>query len=283
MKIDAHQHFWQFGRFDYSWLDEPALAPIRRDFLPEDLLLHLRANGIDQSVFIQTQHNLDEARWVLGLAERHDFLAGVVGWVDLAGPACEDQVLQMKAHPKFVGVRHITQDEPEDFIVRPDVLRGLGVLEKHGVPFDLLFYARHLRHAPTLAQRLPGLKLVIDHLAKPDIGHRLLDDWGRELEAAARHPNVYCKLSGLITQADWRNWTADDLRPYVQAALDCFGAERCMFGSDWPVCLLAGSYAQVVEALAAALGPVGDPEREQIFGGTAARFYGLAGPASRCA
>jgi L-fuconolactonase len=276
MLIDAHHHFWQLGRFDYSWLDAPELAPIRRDFLPADLAPLLEQTGIQRSIFVQTQHNLDETRWVLGLAERHDFLAGVVGWVDLASPACEEQLLQLKAHPRFVGVRHVTQDEPdEDFIVGPDVLRGLGVLEKHGVPFDLLFYVQHLRHAPALAQRLPGLRMVIDHLAKPKIRARLVADWRRELQAAARHPNVYCKLSGLITEADWQNWAPADLRPYVQTALDCFGPQRCMFGSDWPVCLLAGSYRQVFDALTDALGPLSEGDRAQVFGGTAARFYGL--------
>jgi L-fuconolactonase len=276
MLIDAHHHFWQLGRFDYSWLDAPALSPIRRDFLPADLAPLLVQSGIQRSIFIQTQHNLAETRWVLGLAEQHDFLTGVVGWVDLASPACEEQLLEFKAHPRFVGVRHVTQDEPdEDFIVRPDMLRGLAVLEKHGVPFDLLFYVQHLRHAPALAQRLPGLKMVIDHLAKPKIKDRLVDDWRRDLQAAARYPNVFCKLSGLITEADWQNWAPADLRPYVQTALDCFGPPRCMFGSDWPVCLLAGSYRQVFDALADALGPLSEGDRDQIFEGTAARFYGL--------
>jgi L-fuconolactonase len=277
MKIDSHHHLWQIGRFDYAWLDAPALAPIRRDFLPADLLPHLRATGMQKTVFVQTQHSLDETRWALALTEQHDFLGGVVGWVDLRGPACEAQLLELKAHPRFVGVRHVTQDEPdEDFIVRDDVLRGLAMLEKHHVPFDLLFYVQHLRHAPALAQRLPNLKMVIDHLGKPRIKERLLDDWRRDLQAAAACPNVYCKLSGLVTEADWQSWRPADLRPYVITALELFGPERCMFGSDWPVCLLAASYAQVVEAVDEALGPISDGEREQIFGGTAARFYGLA-------
>src|SRR5262245_12071991 len=149
--LDAHQHFWQLSLpFNYAWLDAPALAPIRRDYLPEHLEPQLRACGVQRSIFVQTQHDLEENRWALGLAERHPFLAGVVGWVDLAGAGCERQLLEMKRHPKFVGVRHVTQDEPEDFIVREDVLRGLRVLEKHGVPFDLLFHVKHLRHVPTL-------------------------------------------------------------------------------------------------------------------------------------
>ena len=204
--IDAHQHFWQLDLpFNYSWLDATDLAPIRRDFLPGDLEPLIRSVEIDRIVFVQTQQNVEENRWVLGLAERHPFLAGVVGWVDLASEACEPQLLEFKDHPKFVGVRHVTQDEPDDdFIVRDDVLRGLRVLEKHGVPFDLLFYVKHLRHVPTLARHLPDLPMVIDHLAKPKIKEHWIDDWLPQFREAAACPNVACKLSGLITEADWR-------------------------------------------------------------------------------
>jgi L-fuconolactonase len=276
--LDAHQHFWQLSQpFNYAWLDAPALAPIRRDYLPEHLEPLLRATGVQRSLFVQTQHNLEETRWALGLAERHPFLAGVVGWVDLASPDCERQLLDLKQHPKFVGVRHVTQDEPDDdFIVREDVLRGLKVLEKHAVPFDLLFYVKHQRHVPALAWHLPSLPMVIDHLAKPRIKERRTDDWLLHFRAAAAFPNVFCKLSGLITEADWRHWTVEDLRPYVQAALELFGPSRCMFGSDWPVCELAGSYGQVHAALQEALGPVSEAEHALIFGDTARRFYNLS-------
>jgi L-fuconolactonase len=275
--IDAHQHFWQHALpFDYSWQDAPELSPIRRDYLPDDLAPLLRATGVERTVFVQTQHNVEENRWALGLAEQYPFIAGVVGWVDLASGACEEQLLEFKAHPKFVGVRHITQDEPdENFIVRDDVLRGLKVLEKHGVPFDLLFFTQHLRHAPTLARALPELPLVIDHLAKPKIKLREIDAWARELRAAAAAPNVHCKLSGMITEADWRAWRPADLKPYVETALEAFGPERCLFGSDWPVCELAGDYGQVHDALLEALGPISPSEREEIFGRSAARFYNL--------
>ena len=276
--IDAHQHFWQLSQpFRYGWLDAPALAPIKRDFLPEHLEPLLAKTPIRRSIFVQTQHDVAENRWVLGLAERHPFIAGVVGWVDLASPACEAQLLEFKAHPKFVAVRHVTQDEPDDdFIVRADILRGLKILEQHHVPFDLLFYVKHLRHVPALARHLPALPMVIDHLAKPNIKDRRTDDWLPHFRTAGTFPNVYCKLSGMITEADWRRWTAADLKPYVQTALEVFGPERCMFGSDWPVCELAGTYSQVYDALNDALGPISPDERQQIFGGTAARFYGLA-------
>jgi L-fuconolactonase len=275
--IDAHQHFWQLSQpFDYRWLDAPSLAPIRRDYLPEHLEPHLRATGVRSSVVVQTQHDLAENRWALDLADRHGHIVGVVGWVDLTSPACEEQVRELRRHPKFVGVRHVTQDEPDDdFIVRPDVCRGLGVLEKHGVPFDLLFHVKHLRHAATLARGFPNLRLVIDHLAKPHIKAGRTEDWLPNLRAAASFPNVFCKLSGLVTEADRERWAAADLRPYVRTALELFGPRRCMYGSDWPVCELAGSYERVHAALTEALGPLGDGERADVFGGTARRFYRL--------
>lgn len=277
LKIDAHQHFWQLSQpFDYRWLDAPALAPIKRDFLPSDLAPLLHSSGINHSLFVQTQHNLAENRWALALAEQHEFLAGVVGWIDLASPDCEAQLDEFRHHPKFVGVRHVTQDEPDDnFIVRDDVLKGLKVLERHRVPFDLLFYVKHLRHVPQLASSLPDLPLVIDHLAKPHIKTHALDDWLPHFRAAGAFPNVFCKLSGLVTEADWANWTVADLKPYVQTALDVFGPDRLIFGSDWPVCTLAASYTQVHAAAVEALGPLSPSESAAIFGGTAARFYAL--------
>jgi L-fuconolactonase len=280
MIIDAHQHFWKLDKpFDYRWLDTPSHAPIRRDFMPDDLLPLLRESGVNRSIVVQTQHNLAETRWFLELAEHHSFLAGVVGWVDLASKDCEKQVEEFAAHPKFVGVRHITQDEPDDdFIVRTDVMQGMKVLEKHAVPFDLLFYVKHLKHVPQLAKAFPTLPMVIDHLAKPHIKAHKIDDWLPAFRAAAEFPNVYCKLSGMVTEADWQNWTANDLKPYVHAALEDFRPERLMFGSDWPVCTLASPYKDVKDALFEALGPLTQSERSMIFGGTAAKFYKLAAP-----
>ena len=277
--IDAHHHFWQRqgDPFDYDWLESPGNGAICRDFLPTDLLPHLQQAGIDRTVLVQTQHHLEENRWALGLADEFDFIAGVVGWVDLASTNCEDQLLQFLDHPRFVGIRHVTQDEPdENFIVRDEIIAGLRVLEKHQCPFDLLFYNQHLRHAATLGQLLPDLPMVIDHLAKPRIREQQTGGWGAELKEAAAMPNLFCKLSGMITEADWENWKPADLKPYVETALEAFGPDRCMFGSDWPVCELAGSYQQVYEALVEVLGPISADERGQLFGGTAARFYRLA-------
>jgi L-fuconolactonase len=278
--IDAHQHFWSRSEpFDYAWLDAPDKACIRNDHMPRDLAPLLREAGVDGSICVQTQHNLAENRWALRLAEDHPCIAGVVGWVDLASPACEQQLLEFLDHPQFVGIRHVTQDEPDDdFIVRADVIRGLQVLEKHDVPFDLLFYVKHLKHVPALARQLPNLRMVLDHLAKPNIRQHQFAEWVIDFREAGRFPNVFCKLSGMITEADWRHWIPADLKPYVQTALEIFGPDRCMFGSDWPVCKLAGSYRQVKNGLVEVLPALSDSEKEDIFGATASRFYGLGNP-----
>lgn len=278
MIIDAHQHFWKLDMpFDHGWLYEPQHAPICRDYLPSDLAPLLKAAGVSKSVFVQTQHNLDENRWALKLADDNDFIVGVVGWIDLASEQCEDQLLEFLESPKFVGVRHITQGEPDDdFIVRPEVVRGLKVLQKHKVAFDLLFFTQHLKHAATLADMLPELPMVVDHLSKPKIKDGIIAGWRDDLKRAAAHPNVYCKLSGMVTEADWKNWKPSDLKPYVETALESFGPERCMFGSDWPVCELAASYGTVLNALKEVLGPLSDDEYKRIFSQTAIDFYGLA-------
>lgn len=279
MVIDAHQHFWQLDLpFDYEWLSAERHAAICRNYLPVDLEPHLRRAGVERAVFVQTQHHIEETRWGLRLAEQHAFIAGVVGWVDLVSESCEEQLQELIAHPRFSGIRHIVQDEPdEDFIVRPEVFRGLRVLERHGVPYDLLFYHQHLRHAVTVARAFPELPLVIDHLAKPRIREGVLEPWAAELRAAAAFPNVYCKLSGLVTEADWSGWTVADLRPYVMTALEAFGPARCMYGSDWPVCELAAEYGEVYGALRELLGGLSESESARVFGGTATEFYRLRG------
>lgn len=277
MIIDAHQHFWQLDLpFQYGWLHTAEHKAICRSYLPADLKPHLNACGVEKSIFVQTQHDLAENRWVLKLAEENDFIAGVVGWVDLASEDCEAQLAEFKDHPKFVGIRHVVQDEPnDDFIVQPDVVRGLKVLQKHGVPYDLLFFTQHLKHAATLGAELPELPMVINHLAKPKIKDQITAGWIDDLKAAAKFPNMYCKLSGMVTEANWEDWQPSDLKPYVEAALEAFGPERCMYGSDWPVCELAGSYQRVYDALVEVLGSISESERAAIFGGTAAKFYGL--------
>lgn len=278
MIVDSHHHFWDRShrQFDNSWQESEGLEKICRTFMPEHLKPMIDQAGVDKTVFVQTQHNVEENRWVLRLAEQNDWIAGVVGWVDLASPDCESQIEEFKDHPKFVGVRHVVQDEPnEDFIIQNDVLRGLGLLEKHGVPYDLLFYVKHLKHAVTVATKFPNLKLVIDHLAKPIIKESKTDGWIEGFVAAGKCDNVWCKLSGMVTEADWKNWSTADLKPYVETALENFGTDRCMFGSDWPVCELAATYQQVFDALSHCIGGVSESERDKILGKNAIEFYQL--------
>ncbi len=275
--VDSHQHFWDLRQpFDHRWLDTPELESIRRDCLPVNLQSLIQQAGVDRTVLVQTQNDLRENDWALSLTDENDFIAGVVGWLDLTSPNFERQLEELCLHPKFVGVRHLTQGESDDdFIIRDDVLRGLKILERHRVPFDLLFLTRHLHHAADVARLCPDLPLVLDHLGKPMINARRLDNWEPNFRKAASCPNVYCKLSGMVTEADWKAWTPADLKPYVDVALSAFGPARCMFGSDWPVCELAGTYNEVYGTLRELVETLSESEKAQIFGGTASAFYGL--------
>lgn len=281
-RIDAHHHLWDLNQpapFDYGWLDGVSHAPIRRSYLPADLWPELTEQNIHATVLVQTQHSLAENVWALRLADQHPWIAGVVGWLDLAADNCAEQLRQARQHPKFVGVRHVVQDEPDErFLFRPEILRGLQLLERERVPYDLLFYAFHLPQAALLARQLPELKLVVDHLSKPRVTSSRQADWiswRQALQDAASCPNVYCKLSGLVTEANWDSWTVDELRPYFTAAIEAFSPARCLFGSDWPVCLLAATYDRVVEALTRSVENLSASEQASIWGGTAKEFYGL--------
>ncbi len=275
MIIDSHQHFWQVGRFDYPWMS-PELGVLYRDYLPEMLEPILNDNTIAKTILVQASNSLAETDWLLSIGDRHEFIAGVVGWVDLTDSGMAADLEAFKANPKFKGVRHLVESEPaDDWLVQPEVLCGLQILEQHGVSYDLLVHTRHLKHVKTVADSCPQLRLVIDHMAKPPIAGGETRAWAAALKEVAAYRNVFCKLSGLVTEANHATWRHDDLRPYVEQALEFFGAERMMFGSDWPVCLLAASYTQVLEAFESLLQELSDAERAMIFSGNAARFYQL--------
>lgn len=275
-RIDAHFHLWWIDDYDASWM-QGRYAALRKDFLPEQYAAELQTSGVDGGIFVQAQHRLEDNDRLLALAKQNGWLRGVVGWVDLTDPAVEATVERYGADPHFVGVRHLTHDEPDDdWLLRDDVQRGLAVLEKHGVPFDLLLFVRHLRHVPILAARFPDLRLVIDHLGKPDIAASRIDDWLPPFRAAAEHDNVFCKLSGLVTEAAPEGWQDADLEPFVQHAVAAFGPQRLMFGSDWPVCRVAGAdLRRVLATLDGTLATLGRDERAAILGGTASRCYAL--------
>ena len=275
MRIDAHQHFWDLSLLEYTWMP-PGEGVLRRDYLPGDLLPILEANRFDGSVLVQANTLMAETHWLLGLAEANAFIKGVVVWADLSDPGLPGVLDHLQKHPKFKGVRHPVHDEPDtNWLLRPDVLRGLNELARREIPYDLLLRPVHLALVPRLADAVPALRMVIDHIAKPLIASRQMESWVTDIAAAATVPGMHCKLSGMITEADHANWTAEDLRPYVQHVLKCFGPTRLMFGSDWPVCKLAGTWKQVLAAFTQALGAQAQETRDEILGDSAVRFYRL--------
>jgi L-fuconolactonase len=276
MRIDAHQHYWDVSKLDYPWMP-PGDSILRRNYLPKDLEPILEQNRFDGTVLVQANVVIEETWWLLDLASRHDSILGVVAWVDLTDERVGDTLDRCQSHPRFKGVRHIVHDEPDlRWLLRPDVIRGLKELARRKIPYDLLLRPPHLPLIPELAEQVPGLRMVIDHIAKPLIAAGEMEPWARDMEAVANIPGMHCKLSGMITEADHSHWSADGLRPYVQHVLSLFDPSRLMFGSDWPVCRLAGSWKAVLAAFTQACGPLPQPARNMILGETAARFYGIS-------
>ncbi|MFD3401361.1 amidohydrolase family protein [Kribbella sp. NPDC058693] len=275
MRVDAHHHFWDPARYSYPWMVGDVMDPVRRAFTPDDLRDVLVAAGIDRTVLVQTLSDLDETREFLRLDA--DFVAGVVGWVDLTSPKVGDELDELLAGPgRLIGIRHQVHDEPDaDWLLRDDVRRGLTAVQDRGLAYDVLVRARELPAAIATAHALPDLQFVLDHIAKPRIVDGVDAAWSELMPGLAAAPNVAVKLSGMVTEADWSRWTADDLRPFVERVIEWFGTERVLFGSDWPVCLLAGSYAEVLAGLEAALPDLSSAERELVYGGNAERVYSL--------
>ncbi len=276
-KIDTHQHFWNLDLVEYPWL-VPAYGPLYRSYEPPELEPQVRAAGIDQTVLVQSANSYEDTDYMLRQADTYPWIGAVIGWVPLLEPDEAARALdRYTQHPKFRGIRHLIHEEPDpDWVVQERVLQGLRVLADRKLVFEVVaVFPNHLKHVPTLAERFPGLTLVIDHLAKPPIKDRLFEPWASQLAAAARYPNVYAKVSGLNTAADPAQWSAADLKPYIDHAIACFGAGRLMFGSDWPVCILAGDYARVWQETNRALEDRSAPEIEAILSGTAARVYGI--------
>jgi L-fuconolactonase len=273
MRVDSHQHFWQWSKGWFSRL-EPALS---RDYLPADLKPHLKAHGIDKTIVVQTAPNVAETDFLLELAEMADFIGGVVGWLDLESPEFPRALERYCRNCHFVAVRPMLECLPEDdWILRPRVIESLLVIAQVGVAFDFLTFTRHLPHVLKVLDRIPNLRAVMDHLSKPEIKTGRMQPWQDLLREVALHRNVYCKLSGMVTEADHQNWDLEQLRPYADHVLEQFGAERVMFGSDWPVCLLAASYEQVLSATRTLVtSKLGTGAEEAVFGGNAARFYHL--------
>ena len=276
MRIDGHQHFWRVERGDYHWMD--ANVPVLcRDYLPDDLRPLLMKHAIDSTILVQAAQTVAETDFLLELAAENEFIAGVVGWLDMDSEDFPSQFARYRKNPKFIGLRPMLQDlEDDGWILRPKVLKSLQLIADADFPFEFLTYTRHLPYVLNALEKVRPMRAVIDHVSKPEIRSQKLEPWKTYITQLAQHPNLYCKLSGMITEADHENWSAESLRPYISHVVDCFGWDRVIFGSDWPVCLLGGSYDQVVQVLTDALGThMGEMEERKLFGENAARFYKL--------
>jgi L-fuconolactonase len=275
MIIDAHQHFWRYDVRDYAWIGDE-LAAIRRDFLPADLARELAGAGVVAAVSVQARQTLDETRWLLELAAANDFIAGVVGWVPLVSPAVADTLAALARNSRLCGVRHVLQEEADpEFAAREDFNRGIAALRAFGLAYDILVYERQLGIARALVDRHPDQVFVVDHVAKPRIRDGLLSPWREEIRELARRPNVFCKLSGMVTEADAQTWTRATFEPYADVVFTAFGPARVLFGSDWPVCLAACSYARWLDTVRELCATLSAAERDDVLGGTARRAYGL--------
>ena len=275
MRIDGHQHFWRYNADEYGWIDD-SMSGLRRDFLPEDLKREMEAAGFDGAVAVQTRQSLEETRWLLELAASSNHVLGVVGWVDLRSSNVRLQLAEFAGNPKFLGVRHIVQSESDDrFLLQPEFLGGIAALEEFDLTYDILIYPRHLPVAAEFVKRFPRQRFVLDHVAKPLIKSGSLQPWQSGIRELAQDTNVFCKLSGLVTEADWKNWKSSDFEPYLDVALESFGKDRLMIGSDWPVCTVAGSYSQVMGIVVEYLGKYPNDVREAMLGGNAERFWKL--------
>jgi len=274
-RLDAHQHFWKYDPASYPWIDD-TMRPLQRDFLPQDLRPEMQRAGVDGTIAVQACQLVAETDWLLRLGDEHPFIKGVVGWVDLQAEDVAGQLENAARHPKLVGVRHVVQSEPDDrFLLRPAFCRGIAALGAFGLRYDILIYPRHLPAAAEFVGRFPDQPFVLDHLAKPEIRIGAIDVWARDLTRLAQAPNVYCKLSGLVTEADWRSWTPEQIAPYLDVAFDVFGGARLMAGSDWPVCTVAAGYSRTMSVVADYLERRPEAERQAVLGGNAARFYGI--------
>jgi L-fuconolactonase len=277
--VDAHHHVWDLSVRDQDWITGPELQPLRRDFTVTDLAPEARATGADRTVLVQTITVAEETPEFLALADAHHLIAGVVGWTDLTRPDITDELARLRELPGghyLKGIRHQVQGEPDpNWLLRPDVRRGLTAVADAGLVYDLLVLPQQFPAAVEVAASLPQLTFVLDHLGKPPIASGRLEPWATSLRSLAALPNTYCKLSGMVTEADWKTWRTADLHPYADTALDAFGPSRLMFGSDWPVCVLAATYGQVTETAGELTDDLSAAERADVFEGTATRVYGL--------
>jgi L-fuconolactonase len=275
MNIDAHQHFWKYNAQRDGWITDE-MSVLKRDYLPDELSVELVANGVDACIAVQADQSEDDTYFLLDVAAKYTAIAGVVGWIDLRSPAVGARLEHFSKYQKLCGFRHIVQSEPDDeFMLREDFLRGIASLARFNFTYDILIYPKQLPAAIKLVRRFPKQRFVIDHIAKPEIKAGKMSPWAERIREIGGNPNVFCKVSGMVTEADWKDWRAGDFRPYLDVVFEAFGTDRLLFGSDWPVCLVAGSYARVKEVVEDYIRKFSDIDKKKIFGSNAAHFYGL--------
>jgi len=276
LRIDAHQHFWKYDPAQYGWIGDN-MSLIRRDFLPEHLASEMKLSGIGASIAVQAA-GAGETEWLLELANAWPFIVGVVGWVPLTDPRVGSEIERLARNPKLRGLRHVVQDEPDpSYILRDDFNAGVRQVTGAGLVYDILIFERHLPAVIQFVDRHPNQVFVLDHIAKPRIKEGLISEWRRNIRELARRSNVYCKISGIVTETDWSQWTPEQVHVYVDIVLEAFGADRLMFGSDWPVCLVATSYQKWVQVVESAVQSLSASEQQRIWGDTAREAYTLAG------
>lgn len=275
MVFDAHQHFWKYSPSRHSWIDD-SMAVIKRDFLPPDLQKVYEANDVDGCIAVQADQTEDETIFLLELADQYDFIKGVVGWTDLRSENVADRLAHFSRYKKMSGFRHIVQSEPDiNFMLQDDFQRGISLLAQFGFTYDILIFPTQLEAALKLVQNFPEQKFVIDHIAKPYIKSGKVDEWGYFMQQIAENPNTWCKVSGIVTEADWQNWTYEQIEPFLDVVLQAFGPGRLLYGSDWPVCLLAASYRQVKNMAEKFAERFTETEKKQFFAQNTIEFYGL--------
>lgn len=264
-RIDTHQHFWVYSAEDYAWIDD-SMAGLKRNFLPDDLHPLLKQKRISATIAVQARQALQETNWLLSLTEDYAWIAGVVGWVDLCSPDCSEQLRSLSTHPRLVGVRHVLHDEQDErFCLREEFIAGIAQLESYNLSYDVLIKPPHLPHAITMMKQFPNQRFIIDHIAKPLIRERVLEPWKSLITEAASVSNVWCKVSGMVTEADWEKWSYGELQPYMDVVLEAFGAERLLAGSDWPVCTCCGEYDTVMNVPDTFLDSLPHEEQSRIW------------------
>lgn len=275
MKIDSHQHFWNYIPAKHAWINDE-MAVLKKDFLPQDIAPILFKYGIDGCVSVQADQSEQETEYLLAFADGYQFIKGVVGWVDLSAPDVENRLSHYKSFAKMKGVRHVLQDEKDiDYMLRTDFKKGIAALKKFGFTYDILIYPEHLPNAVKLVKEFPDQPFVIDHLAKPVIRHKSIREWRNNIRTISGYENVSCKISGMTTEADWHNWHTEDFAPFTDVILEAFGPKRILFGSDWPVCTLASRYGEVIEIAQLCTAKLSDDEQALFWGGNAVKFYNL--------